>query len=137
VPRSARLSRPSTSERTRSNSARSAAVKNSWFAYLAGRCNGVVVSSVQMPCRSGSPHAVFGDGAGIAPDAAGTWADAGVVGAEMIAAAAAMATIIIEPENLLHMMISLALRWMKRILHDPEPMPTSDAWLSVVSVRVT
>jgi hypothetical protein len=59
-----RLSRPSTSDRALSNAARSASVKNSWFAYLAGRCKGVVVSSVQIPCRSGSPQVVFNDGAG-------------------------------------------------------------------------
>jgi hypothetical protein len=43
--------------------------KNSWAAYLADRCRGVSVSSVQMPCRSGSPHGVFrtGAGAGVVP----------------------------------------------------------------------
>ena len=30
---------------------------------LGARCNGVSVSSVQMPCRSGSPQAVFRTGA--------------------------------------------------------------------------
>src|SRR5262249_11931009 len=39
-------------------------VKNSWFAYLAGRSNGVSDSSVQMPWRSGSPQAVFNEAAG-------------------------------------------------------------------------
>src|SRR5215468_8419180 len=44
--------------RCRSSSARSSSVKNSLFAYLAGRCNGVSLSLVQMPCRSASPHGV-------------------------------------------------------------------------------
>ena len=47
-----------------SSSARSASVKNSWSAYLAGRCSGVAVSSVQMPWRSGSPQGVFSAGGG-------------------------------------------------------------------------
>jgi hypothetical protein len=56
----------------------------------------------------------LGAGAGFALETAGAWADAGVVVAETITAAAAMATIVIEPENLLRMMISLALQWRKR-----------------------
>jgi hypothetical protein len=79
------------------------------LAYLADRCKGVAVSSVQIPCRSGSPQAVFDDGAGagVAGEPAGPWADA-VVGAEIttLPAAAAVATIIIGAENLLRMMIS-------------------------------
>ena len=59
VPRSTRLSRPSSAARSLSSSARCASVKNSWFAYLGERCKGVSDSSVQMPCRSGSPHGVF------------------------------------------------------------------------------
>src|SRR4051794_28759877 len=58
VPGAVRLSRPSTAARAASNSARCASVKNSWDAYLAGRCSGVSFSSVQMPCRSGSPQGV-------------------------------------------------------------------------------
>ncbi len=66
----------------RSNSARCASVKNSWFANFGERWNGVSVSSVQMPCRSGSPHGVFSVVAKFppdvapAPDVAGAWADA-------------------------------------------------------------
>src|SRR6516164_9412763 len=45
-------------ERCRSRSARCASVKNSWSANLGERCKGVSVSSVQIPCKSGSPHGV-------------------------------------------------------------------------------
>ena len=48
----------SSAARAASSSVRCAAVKNSWVAYLADRCNGVSVSSVQMPCRSSSPQGV-------------------------------------------------------------------------------
>jgi hypothetical protein len=58
-PRSARWSLPASPARCTSNSARCAAVKNSWVAYLAGRCSGVSVSSVQIPWRSGSPQGVL------------------------------------------------------------------------------
>jgi hypothetical protein len=113
VPRSARLSRPSTSDRTLSSSARSASLNASWFAYLAGRYKGVVVSSVQIPCRSGSPHGVFGDedAAGGVPEAAEVCAEAGVIGAETttLQATTAMATLIIESENFSRMMISFCL----------------------------
>ena len=50
-----------------SKPARCDSVKNSWSAYLAGRCKGVSNSSVQIPCRSGSPQGAFGAGAGLEP----------------------------------------------------------------------
>jgi hypothetical protein len=65
-----------------------------------------------MPWRSGSPQGVFRDEelAGVVPDAGKAWAEARVIGAEMIAlpAATAMASPIIEPENFSRMMISFA-----------------------------
>src|SRR5712671_3938359 len=98
-------------DRTWSNSARCASVKNSWFAYLAGRCRGVSNSSVQMPCRSGSPQEVFS--AGAVAEAAGAWADVPVMDADMAAptAAATIATVIVEPEKRSSMIISFRLAW--------------------------
>src|SRR4051812_34911329 len=57
--------------RCRSNSARCSSVKNSWFANLGERCRGVSVSSVQIPCRSGSPQGVVSAGAGAAAEVTG------------------------------------------------------------------
>src|SRR5258706_15418707 len=92
-----------------SNSARWASVKNSWFANLGDRWNGVSVSLVQMPCKSGSPQGVLSawiEGAGARAD--GACADIGVTDAAMTAltAAAAMATVIVELKNLSRMMVS-------------------------------
>src|SRR5262249_44167397 len=82
-----------------SNSARCATVKNSWSAYLAERCSGVSVSSVQMPCKSGSPQGVFSAG-NDAVETVGAWAEVRVVDTEMAALATpAMATVIIEAES--------------------------------------
>src|SRR5438093_9024918 len=50
------------SEICRSSSARSTSVKHSRSAYFAGRSKGTSTSLDQMPCRSGSPHGVFGAG---------------------------------------------------------------------------
>src|SRR6185369_16211304 len=44
-----------------SSSARSVSVRNSRSLNRAGRCNGSLVVLVQIPCRSGSPHAVAGE----------------------------------------------------------------------------
>src|ERR1700730_7533373 len=100
--------RVSTADRSLSNSARCASVKNSWFAYLAGRCRGVSNSSVQMPCRSGSPQDVFSAGTGVVTEAAGAWADVPVMDTEITAptAVAAMATVIVKPEKRSSMMVS-------------------------------
>src|SRR5258707_15057641 len=59
VPRSAGLASPYSTDRCLSSSSRCASVKNSWLAYFGGRCKAVSNSSVQMPCRSGSPQGVF------------------------------------------------------------------------------
>src|SRR5215467_10605717 len=94
-----------------SSSARWAWVKNSWYPNLGERCRGVSVSSVQMPCRSGSPHGVINDGTGVGavPETAGVWAEAGVTDTEMTAPTmvATLATVIIELESLSRMMISV------------------------------
>src|SRR5262249_15487337 len=94
--------------RCRSNSARWASVKNSWVAYLDERCRGVSVSSVQMPCRSGSPQGVVSAGVGFVAEAAATCADDRVMDADTTTptAAPATATVIIEPENFSRMMAS-------------------------------
>src|SRR5262249_37174150 len=76
VPRSARLSFPGSAARALSNSACCVAVKNSWLAYLAGRCNGVSVSSVQMPWRLGSPQGVLSAEADAMAEASGALARA-------------------------------------------------------------
>src|ERR1700674_1750376 len=107
--------RVSIADRSLSNSARCASVKNSWFAYLAGRCRAVSNSSVQMPWRSGSPQGVVsggaGAGAGALTEAAGAWADVGVTDTETAAptAVAAMASVIVEPEKRSSMMASFCL----------------------------
>ena len=66
------------------------------------------VSSVQMPCRSGSPQGVFSAVAGAAvTEAAGAWAATLVMDAAMpTPAAAAMATIIVERRIRSRMMIT-------------------------------
>ena len=96
----------------RSNSARCASVKNSWFAYLAERCRGVSVSSVQMPCRSGSPQGVFSAGARRRAGSRRSLSRRPRDGHRNDGADSgpAMATVIIEPENLSRMMVSFALQ---------------------------
>ena len=81
---------PSTSDRwPRSSSARCAVGEKLLVCVSAGRCNGVSVSSVQMPCRSGSPQGVFSDAAGAVPEAVwlaaivGTKASAGMIASEI------------------------------------------------------
>src|ERR1700680_2502623 len=102
-------------DRSLSNSARCAAVKNSWLAYLGERCRGVSDSSVQMPCRSGSPQGVF---------SAGASADVRLMDSEMTApkAAAENATVITEPENLSRMMVSFC-QW-ATCQYATAPLPT-------------
>src|SRR5690349_4445932 len=82
--------------RMRSNSARSASVKNCRLPYLALRWNGVSYSTVQMPCRSGSPQGVLSEEA----CADGACADVLLTDIDMApSAAAATATVTSEPEN--------------------------------------
>src|SRR4051794_18131718 len=129
VPGAVRLSRPSTAARATSNSARCASVKNSWDTYLAGRCSGVSFSSVQMPCRSGSPQGVcngavcngavcngavctggvFSDGTGAVTEGACACADVRVTVPELTAAVAEMANVMIVTENLSYTMASFCL----------------------------
>src|SRR5260370_11887843 len=114
MPSSARPLRPSSAARSLSNSARCTSVKNSWFAYLGERCKGVSDSSVQMACRSGSPHAVFNADAEVAAGAevfagtAGDCAEIRVMETEIVAATAtvAIAAVIIGRENQVRMMFS-------------------------------
>ena len=65
------------------------------------RWNGVSVSTVQMPCRSGSPQGVFSAEAGAVAEAAGACADVREIDTAMTAlpAAAATASEIIEPDR--------------------------------------
>src|SRR5215469_6990163 len=83
----------------RSNSARSASVKNSRLAYVGERWKGVSFSSVQMPCRSGSPHGVFSD-----------WPSACVrvitPALRAPAAATAIAAVMVNPESRSRMFVS-------------------------------
>src|SRR5207244_12474293 len=74
------------------------------------RCMGVAVSCGQVPWKSGSPQGVFS--AGAVTGAAGAGAGVRVMDTEMTAltAAAAMATIIIEPEKRSPMMVSCCLQ---------------------------
>src|SRR6516165_9601280 len=88
------------------NSARCSSVKNSWLAYFGERCRGVSVSSVQIPCRSGSPHGVVNAGAGAIAGGAGACAAVGSIDPKMTAPDAVM-TANIEPENLSHMIASV------------------------------
>src|SRR5580693_5664142 len=67
-------------DRTLSNSARCSSEKNSWLAYFGERCRGVSVSSVQIPCRSGSPHGVVNAGADAIAGGAGACAAVGSIG---------------------------------------------------------
>jgi hypothetical protein len=85
-------------------------VKNSWFAYLAGRCKGVSNSSVQMPCKSGSPQGDFSAAAaGAVPEAAGPWASVPTTDKKITPTAApAMENSLIEPKNISRMMVSFS-----------------------------
>src|ERR1700738_2607796 len=96
-------------DRSLSNSARCSSVKNSWLAYFGERCRGVSVWSVQMPCRSGSPHGVVNAGADAVVGGTGAWAALGPIGPKMTAPDVAM-TANIEPENLSRMMASICVQ---------------------------